>query len=224
MQPFAPRSPVPFPSIHPPQPHGSARRALLSLLAVALLAPAALAAQDEAAANFVLASLAHSAPPPEPSPAPPTSAGLLIPVDGVAPEELRDSYYAARSEGRTHRAIDIHAPRGTPVLAVADGPILKLRSGEKGGRTIYQLDEDGHTRYYYAHLDGYADGIEEGYVARRGETIGYVGDTGNAAPGDTHLHFSIAVLSDARRWWEGRNLNPFTLLRRVPSPRWAAVR
>ncbi len=128
------------------------------------------------------------------------------------PFQLRDSYEAPRSGGRTHNAIDIPAPHGTPVLAAADGRILKLHVGDIGGNAIYHLDTDGRTRYYYAHLDRYADGLAEGQQVYRGQVIGYVGDTGNAGPGNYHLHFSIAILDDPRRWWEGVNLNPYLLL------------
>lgn len=141
------------------------------------------------------------------------SAGLLVPVDGISRSQLRDTYNQSRSEGRTHHAIDIHAPRGTPVVAVTDGTIVKLHQGARGGIAVYLLDADGQTRYYYAHLDGYAEGLREGQRVERGEVIGFVGDTGNAQPGDYHLHFSIAILDDAGRWWEGRNLNPYDLLR-----------
>lgn len=143
----------------------------------------------------------------------PREAGpLLVPVMGVRPEQLRDTYRQSRSEGRTHHAIDIHAPRGTPVLAVADSRVRKLHSGDRGGLSVYLVDEDGVTRYYYAHLDAYAEGLREGQRVQRGEVIGFVGDTGNAQPGDCHLHFSVAILDDPAQWWEGRNLNPYDLL------------
>jgi murein DD-endopeptidase MepM/ murein hydrolase activator NlpD len=142
------------------------------------------------------------------------SAGLVVPVLGVSPERLRNTFDDARSGGRRHDAIDIHAPRGTPVVATTDGTIIKVHNGARGGLALYQLDEDGRTRYYYAHLDRYAEGVREGVRVERGQVIGYVGDTGNAQPGDYHLHFSIAVLSDRRRWWTGENLNPFHVLRR----------
>jgi murein DD-endopeptidase MepM/ murein hydrolase activator NlpD len=138
---------------------------------------------------------------------------LLIPVQGVAASQLHDTYNDARSGGRVHDAIDIHAPRGTPVLATTDGVVLKLHQSSLGGITLYQLDDDGRTRYYYAHMDGYADGIAEGVRVHRGQVIGYVGDTGNAAPGDCHLHFAIAILSDVSRWWSGQNLNPYEVWR-----------
>jgi len=134
---------------------------------------------------------------------------LLIPVQGMTASRLHDTYNEARSGGRVHDAIDIHAPRGTPVLAVNDGMIIKLHSGARGGTSLYHLDSDGRTRYYYAHLSAYAEGIHEGVPVKKGQVIGYVGDTGNAQPGDYHLHFSIAVLSNVTRWWGGTNLNPY---------------
>jgi murein DD-endopeptidase MepM/ murein hydrolase activator NlpD len=134
---------------------------------------------------------------------------LLVPVQGISASQLHDTYNDARSGGRVHDAIDIHAPRGTHVLATTDGTIIKLHRSGLGGITIYQLDDDGRTRYYYAHLDRYADGIAQGVRVQRGQVIGYVGDTGNAAPGDCHLHFAIAILNDVSRWWGGTNVNPF---------------
>lgn len=139
-------------------------------------------------------------------------ASLLIPVRGVRPEQLRDSYHHARSGGRVHNAIDIMAPAGTPVLAAADGTIHRLRTGGLGGITIYQLGEDGRTLYYYAHLQRYAAGIRDGTPVRRGQVIAYVGDTGNAGPGNYHLHFSVGILRDLGRWWESDNVNPYPLL------------
>jgi peptidoglycan LD-endopeptidase LytH len=155
--------------------------------------------------------------PPAPSPQTPPVAqsaptSLLIPVEGVRPEQLLDTFQASRSAGRVHDAIDIAAPRGTPVLAVADGRIIKLFQSVPGGTTIYQLGTDNKTIYYYAHLDRYADGLKEGHVARRGEVIAYVGDTGNAGAGNYHLHFSILIVSDPTRYWEGTNINPYPLL------------
>jgi peptidoglycan LD-endopeptidase LytH len=139
-------------------------------------------------------------------------ASLAIPVRGVRPEQLQDSYHAPRSGGRVHHAIDIMAPGGTPVLAAADGTILKLRQSGNGGTTIYQLDPDGRTVYYYAHLQRYAAGLREGLPVLRGQVIAYVGDTGNAGPGNYHLHFSVATLRDPGRWWDGVNTNPYPLL------------
>ena len=139
---------------------------------------------------------------------------LRIPVAGVKPSELRDTFSDARSEGRVHDAIDIPAPRGTPVLAASDGRVVRLFQSAKGGTTVYQLAAaDEHFVFYYAHLAAYADGLAEGHAARRGETIGYVGDTGNAGPGNTHLHFQIYRVADPRHFWTGENINPDPLLR-----------
>ena len=141
-------------------------------------------------------------------------AKLIIPVAGVRPEQLRDTFSEARSEGRVHDAIDIPAPRGTPVIAAADGPIVKLFQNDRGGTTIYQLSTDGKFVYYYAHLDRYAEGLAEGHFAKQGEPIAYVGDSGNAGPGNYHLHFSIAEISNPKDFWHGVNINPYPLLRK----------
>jgi peptidoglycan LD-endopeptidase LytH len=139
-------------------------------------------------------------------------ASLLIPVRGIGPQQLRDSYSDPRSGGRVHNAIDIMAPRGAPVVAAADGTIRRLRTGGMGGITIYQVGDDGRTLYYYAHLERYAAGIREGLPVRRGQIIAYVGDTGNAGPGNYHLHFSVGRLTNPDRWWDSENVNPYPLL------------
>jgi len=161
-----------------------------------------------------------SSPTPTPTPTPTpiqTSfvgrVDLIVPVAGVRPDQLLDTFDDARAEGRVHDAIDIAAPAGTPVIAAASGRILKLFQSERGGTTIYQLSADERTVYYYAHLQGYADGLAEGKVVRQGEVVAYVGDTGNAGAGNYHLHFSIAAVSDPKRYWEGTNINPYPLLR-----------
>ncbi len=138
---------------------------------------------------------------------------LLIPVAGVRPEQLQDTFKDSRSEGRVHDAIDIMAPRDTPVVAAAPGRVIKLFNSQRGGITLYQLDDDNTTVYYYAHLERYAEGIKEGHYARRGETIGYVGDSGNATPGNTHLHFQVYRVKDPKHFWTGENLNPYPLLK-----------
>jgi murein DD-endopeptidase MepM/ murein hydrolase activator NlpD len=138
---------------------------------------------------------------------------LIVPVVGVKPEQLQDTFADARSEGRVHDAIDIPAPAGTAVLAAADGEIVKLFQSERGGTTIYQLSTDRKLIFYYAHLQRYADGLAAGKFARQGEVIAYVGDTGNAGAGNFHLHFSISIVADPKRYWEGTNINPYPLLR-----------
>lgn len=139
---------------------------------------------------------------------------LVIPVAGVKLEQLLDTFKDSRSEGRVHDAIDIPAPAGTPVRAAAEGEIVKLFPSERGGTTIYQLSRDKKLVFYYAHLQGYADGLTVGKTVWKGEVIGYVGDTGNAGAGNYHLHFSIMAIADPKRYWEGTNINPYPLLRK----------
>ena len=139
---------------------------------------------------------------------------LIVPVTGVRPDQLSDTFSEARAEGRVHDAIDIPAPLGTPVVAAADGTIVKLFHSDRGGTTIYQLSTDSRFIFYYAHLDRYAEDLAEGHLARQGETIAYVGDTGNAGAGNYHLHFSIAVVSDPKKYWQGVNINPYPLLKK----------
>jgi murein DD-endopeptidase MepM/ murein hydrolase activator NlpD len=137
---------------------------------------------------------------------------LVIPVLGVKPDQLLDTFTDARSEGRMHDAIDIPAPAGTPVIAAADGEIVKLFQSDRGGTTIYQLSTDKKLVFYYAHLQRYADSLVVGKFVKQGEVIGYVGDTGNAGAGNYHLHFSISIIADPKRYWEGTNINPYPLL------------
>jgi murein DD-endopeptidase MepM/ murein hydrolase activator NlpD len=140
--------------------------------------------------------------------------GLEFPVEGINRNQLRDTFSDTRGEGRSHEALDIMAPRGTPVRAVEDGKIAKLfESRGGGGLTIYQFDPSETYCYYYAHLDGYAPGIREGESVRRGQVIGYVGSTGNASPEAPHLHFAIFQLTPERKWWKGEPLNPYPVLK-----------
>ena len=122
---------------------------------------------------------------------------------------LRDSFAETRAKDREHEAIDILAPRRTPVLAVDAGTIVKFFTSVRGGLTIYQFDESQTYAYYYAHLDGSAPGLTEGAHVKRGDTIGYVGTSGNAPPNTPHLHFQIFVLTDQKQWWKGTPINPY---------------
>lgn len=137
---------------------------------------------------------------------------LLIPVEGKTATDLTDTFTDARSQGRSHDAIDIMAQAGTPVLAVADGHVEKLFDSKLGGLTIYQFEPSGKFAYYYAHLQRYADGLAEKQAVRRGQVMGYVGSTGNASADAPHLHFAIFVLGPERRWWEGAAINPYPVL------------
>jgi murein DD-endopeptidase MepM/ murein hydrolase activator NlpD len=139
--------------------------------------------------------------------------GLALPVAGVKPEQLVDTYSAARAGGRVHDATDIMAPRGTAVVAAAPGTVEKLffsRGG--GGITAYVRSPDGQWQYYYAHLDAYAPGLHEGQIVKRGDPIGLVGSTGDASPEAPHLHFAINRMAPGQRWWQGSPINPYPLL------------
>lgn len=152
-----------------------------------------------------------------PAVTPRLGAGLILPVSGVARTQLTDSWGQARAEGRTHEGIDIMAPQGTPVVAVADGRIVKFFESVRGGITIYEFDTSERLVYYYAHLSARAAGLAENDQVRQGEVIGYVGMTGNAPV--PHLHFEIQRLTPAKHWWEAESINPYPYLRagQVPS-------
>jgi murein DD-endopeptidase MepM/ murein hydrolase activator NlpD len=153
------------------------------------------------------------APPPATTPpADLAQRDLLMPVEGVRPEELHDSFAEARGRDRVHEAIDILAPRNTPVVAVEAGRIAKLFSSSLGGMTIYQFDPTETYCYYYAHLESYAPGLREGTIVSRGQVIGYVGTSGNAGPNNPHLHFAIFRLNEQKSWWRGVAVNPYPIL------------
>ncbi|MDO9488676.1 MAG: M23 family metallopeptidase [Sphingomonadaceae bacterium] len=138
---------------------------------------------------------------------------LTIPVSGIISAHLTNTYGDDRGGGsRRHGALDIMAPRGTPVVATEDGRVEKLFESAAGGLTIYQFDPSRTYTYYYAHLDRYADGLVEGQAVKRGQVIGYVGFTGNASPEGPHLHFAILKLGAEKKWHEGQPLNPFPVL------------
>ena len=163
----------------------------------------------------------------EPSGAPPVTvaegvvvgpAGLAIPVVGIKPDELTDTYTQARAGGqRAHDAIDIMAPNGQPVVAAAPGRVEKLFFSEGGGGiTAYVRSDDGLWSYYYAHLSAYAPGLHENQHLQRGAPIGFVGVTGNANPVGPHLHFAINRMNPGEKWWQGSPINPYPLLAGKP--------
>jgi murein DD-endopeptidase MepM/ murein hydrolase activator NlpD len=141
------------------------------------------------------------------------SGKLMIPVAGIKTENLQDTYTQSRSGGRVHNAIDIMAPVGTPVVAVADGEIAKFFDSHLGGITIYQWSADKKYVYYYAHLQKRADNLQEKSFVKQGTILGYVGDTGNAGAGNYHLHFSIIIPANPNSHWEGENVNPYPILK-----------
>ena len=138
------------------------------------------------------------------------SRALRLPVEGMTAAELRDNFNEARG-GYVHEALDMVAPRGTRVLAVDDGRVEKLFDSVRGGLSVYHFDPTEAFCYYYAHLDGYAPGLREGDLVRKGSLLGYVGTTGNAPRDTPHLHFTVFKLGPDMRWWEGRPINPFPL-------------
>jgi peptidoglycan LD-endopeptidase LytH len=138
------------------------------------------------------------------------SRSLGIPVEGLKAAELRDTFADSRGT-HAHEALDILAPRGTRVLAVDDGRVVKLFNSVRGGLTVYQFDPTETFCYYYAHLDGYAPGLAEGAFVARGSLLGFVGTTGNAPRGTPHLHFTVFKLGPEKRWWEGTPINPFPI-------------
>lgn len=139
-------------------------------------------------------------------------AGLALPVVGIKPEQLVDTYDQARDAGRRHDAIDIMAPEGTPVIAAADGTIEKLFNSVRGGMTIYERSADHKWVYYYAHLSAYAPGLHEGQQLKRGQVIAQVGHTGDASAAGPHLHFAVNSMAPGERWWHGTPINPYPLL------------
>jgi peptidoglycan LD-endopeptidase LytH len=137
---------------------------------------------------------------------------LTLPVQGVLPESLVASFDSMRG-ARKHEALDILAARGTPVHAVEDGTVERLFWSNAGGHTIYQFDPTRRYCYYYAHLDRYADNLEQGQRVQRGQVLGYVGFTGNANATTPHLHFAIFELTSEKQWWKGTPLDPYQVLR-----------
>jgi murein DD-endopeptidase MepM/ murein hydrolase activator NlpD len=138
---------------------------------------------------------------------------LTLPVQGIAKSDIRDNFSEMRGGNRRHEAIDVLAPRNTPVLAVEDGKVARLFLSDAGGITIYQFDPTGNYIYYYAHLERYASGLKEGDHVKRGDVIGYVGTTGNAPRNTPHLHFAIFRMTDEKQWWRGTAIDPFQVLR-----------
>jgi murein DD-endopeptidase MepM/ murein hydrolase activator NlpD len=160
-----------------------------------------------------------AAPRPSPDPTPRTElvlgpTGVAIPVAGVKPGDLQDTYTQSRSGGaRVHNAIDIMAPHGTPVVAAAPGRVEKLFNSQGGGGiTAYVRSPDGRWMFYYAHLQAYAPGLHEGQVVKQGDAIGTVGSTGNANPAGPHLHFAVNKMATGEKWHDGTPINPYPLL------------
>jgi len=164
--------------------------------------------------GIAIAATATPPPPPVAIPAPdrapaPDSASprLAIPLANIDPARLESTFHQARN-GHEHEALDIMSPRGTPVMAVDDGDVMKTFTSKPGGLTVYQFDNTGTWCYYYAHLDHYAPSLREGVRLRKGEVLGYVGSTGDASPDAPHLHFAIFRLGVEKHWWQGTAVDP----------------
>lgn len=159
------------------------------------------------------ARLVSPAPTPAPTSVARTAGALVVPVAGFPRSALQPNWGDPRGGGtRRHEGLDIMAAQGTPVVAAATGRVEKLFDSELGGTTLYQRSADGRWTYYYAHLAGYAPGLREGGVLRAGQTLGYVGDTGDAGAGNYHLHFGVSRMAPGERWWQGEPVDPFPLL------------
>ena len=137
---------------------------------------------------------------------------VAMPIAGISASSLSDTFNETHN-GHKHEALDIMAPRGTPVMAAVEGNVAKLFKSEEGGLTVYQFDNRSAYSYYYAHLDHYVAGLTEGTLLRQGQILGYVGSTGNASADAPHLHFAIFKLNPDKKWWEGTPVNPLPLLR-----------
>ena len=194
----------------------AARMTVIGLIAAALSGQAAVAGNEAADRQHppigaVRASVAPATTVDNEIAALLASRHLIIPIAGMSRAKLRDTFDERRGVS-AHEAIDIAAPRGTPVLAVGDGRIVKLFESVPGGHTVYQFDPDEKFAYYYAHLDAYAADLREGMQVKRGDVLGYVGTSGNAPPAAPHLHFAIFRLGPERHWWQGEAVNPYAFL------------
>jgi peptidoglycan LD-endopeptidase LytH len=156
----------------------------------------------------VATSGTSEAVPPTRSPSTRTPDELQGPIDGVSVDSFKGGF-AERRSTHEHQAVDIPAPRNTPVHAVDDGTIAKLFVSHDGGNTIYQFDSQERLCFYYAHLQRYAIALHEGDWVVKGQVIGYVGTSGNAPPETPHLHFAVFELTPAHEWWTGRALDPY---------------
>lgn len=172
--------------------------------------PALLAAAPETKAMPTDANLRTSPA------APPSGPSIALPLPNLKRGDLQNTFDDTRGGGTKHEAIDIIAPRGTPVLAVDEGNVVKLFTSKKGGLTVYQYDDSRTYCYYYAHLDRYAEGLKEGMLLRRGDKVGYAGSTGDAQPNNPHLHFAILQLGPDKHWWEHTTaIDPYPILLRA---------
>ncbi|MEO7712335.1 MAG: DUF2214 family protein [Gemmatimonadaceae bacterium] len=138
---------------------------------------------------------------------------MAMPLDAINPASLRSNFNERRGGGtRQHQALDLMAPRGTPIRAAAKGRVLKLFTSAAGGLMVYAADSSERFILMYAHLDRYAPDMRDGIALARGQVIGYVGSTGNASPTAPHLHFAVARSADVKRWSKGTAIDPVPVL------------
>jgi murein DD-endopeptidase MepM/ murein hydrolase activator NlpD len=137
---------------------------------------------------------------------------ILVPVAGADMTRVEDSFNDPRDGERVHRAIDILAPRGTPIISADDGRIVRMTTSTLGGISMYTVDPDQRIVYYYAHMDHYNDAMTPGKTISRGDTLGFVGTTGNAPKNTPHLHFQVMRWPADGKYWNGEPINPFDLL------------
>lgn len=205
----APRVAVVAP-VTTPAPAGSADPLAASL------PPAPVVSTDLTEVDLPLRPSVQEMPPPTDVASAPGNAAapgkLMIPVEGMKLAQLSDNFDQPRGKERHHEALDIMAPKGSKVLAVADGKVVKLFNSKPGGLTVYQFDPTEKYAYYYAHLDQYAAGVKEGTVLKRGDLVGYVGNTGNASADAPHLHFAVVELTPKKEWWKGTPVNPYPMM------------
>jgi murein DD-endopeptidase MepM/ murein hydrolase activator NlpD len=201
---------------HPESPHvdspHAAPQPLPKAIPSQLPAPEAIPSQPPAPTLSPAAQT--EAPPPEQPPSDGPSSlphGLLIPVSGLSASSLVDNFNEMHN-GHRHEALDIMAARGTPVVAVDEGNVVKLFNSKRGGLTVYQFDDTQTWCFYYAHLNRYKQGLKEGMLLRKGDILGYVGSSGNASPDAPHLHFTIFKLGPEKHWWQGTAIDPYPLL------------
>jgi peptidoglycan LD-endopeptidase LytH len=131
--------------------------------------------------------------------------GMICPMDSAV-VHFSNTWGAPRSGGRTHKGTDIFAPMGQPEYAVESGTV-RVYTNRLGGKSIW-LDTDVGADFYYAHLSGWPAGLKTGDYVRKGEVVGYNGNSGNAYGGAPHLHFQIHPGG-------GSPVNPYFTLREV---------
>jgi murein DD-endopeptidase MepM/ murein hydrolase activator NlpD len=137
---------------------------------------------------------------------------LVVPVAGADMTRVEDTFADPRDGERVHRAIDILAPRGTPILSADDGKILRMTTSSLGGISMYTVDPTGRLVYYYAHMERYNDGVAAGHAIAKGDTLGFVGTTGNAPKDTPHLHFQVMRWPADGKYWNGDPIDPFDAL------------